>query len=120
MNLDFIQRITKWNEDRGNQRGHIEYMLEHKMIEEEVDEFFDAEKDVDRLDALCDVVFVAVGSMHKLGLTPQQIDKAMNTVCDANDKKLANKKSNGKISKPKDFIGPEPKLQKILDEINKG
>ena len=117
MNINFVKRITLWNKNRGNKKGHIDYMLEHKMLEEEVDEFFEAEKDVDRLDALCDVVFVAIGSMYKLGLNYHEIKQAMNIVCNANEKKSSSKNSNGKISKPKDFIGPEKDLQKILDNL---
>ena len=115
MNMNFIKRITKWNEERGNNSGEIDVSLEHDMLLEEVTEFYGSEKDVDKLDALADTIFVAIGSMYKLGLTPQQIDKAINIVCDANEKKLSDKKDNGKISKPVGFVGPEAQLQRILD-----
>jgi predicted HAD superfamily Cof-like phosphohydrolase len=116
MKLNFIKRICKWNEDRGNECGSIDNQLEYDMLSEELEEFKNANDTVDKLDALVDLAFVTIGSMHKLGLSPQQIDKAINIVCDANDKKLAEKNANGKIQKPNDFVPPETKLQEILDE----
>jgi predicted HAD superfamily Cof-like phosphohydrolase len=119
MKLNFVKRICKWNTDRGNVRGEIDKNLEQGMLDEELEEFKDAESAVDELDALVDLIFVAIGSMHKLGLNPQEIEKAINIVCDANDKKLSDKKK-GKIAKPKDFTGPEEELQKILNKIKEG
>lgn len=76
--------------------------------------------DVDRLDKACDSVVYAVGSMAKLGLTAQQITKALNVVMLSNKAKLGCPRDEvGKLTKPADFdelYAPEPKLQKILDE----
>ena len=73
--------------------------------------------DVDRLDKACDAVVFAIGSMAKLGLTPDQIVEAMNIVTEANLQKLSNIKidSSGKLLKDSSFIGPETKLQALLD-----
>lgn len=72
--------------------------------------------DVDRLDKACDAVVFAVGSMAKLGLTAEQIVEAIGIVTDANSAKLLMPKDEyGKLSKPSDFIGPEVKLQTLLD-----
>lgn len=74
--------------------------------------------DVDRLDKACDAVVYAIGSMAKLGLNANQITRALNAVCDANKAKLKMPKDHlGKLTKPTDFIGPEAKLQEILDEV---
>ena len=73
--------------------------------------------DVDRLDKACDAVVFAIGSMAKLGLTPAQIIEAMNIVTEANLQKLSMPKDeHGKLTKPANFIGPESKLQAILDK----
>lgn len=73
--------------------------------------------DVDRLDKACDAVVFAIGSMAKLGLTPAQIIEAMNIVTEANLQKLSNVKvdSSGKLLKGSNFVGPETKLQALLD-----
>ena len=73
--------------------------------------------DVDRLDKACDAVVFAVGSMSKLGLNPQQITAALNIVMTHNQIKLKMPKdSYGKLTKPEGFVGPEAKLQELLDQ----
>ena len=73
--------------------------------------------DVDRLDKACDAVVFAIGSMAKLGLTPDQIVEAMHIVTEANLQKLSMPKDeHGKLTKPANFVGPETKLQAILDK----
>ena len=72
--------------------------------------------DVDRLDKACDAVVFAIGSMAKLGLTPAQIVEAMHIVTEANLQKLSMPKDeHGKLTKPANFVGPETKLQALLD-----
>lgn len=75
--------------------------------------------DVERLDKACDAVVFAVGSMAKLGLTPDLIKEALGVVMTANMQKLTMPKDeHGKLCKPDNFEGPEVKLQKILDKRN--
>ena len=73
--------------------------------------------DVDRLDKHLDSIVYNFGSIFKLGLSPQQAIKALSVVCDANLTKLhAGQDAAGKQRKPADFVPPEERLQKILDE----
>ena len=73
--------------------------------------------DVDRLDKAINAWILSVGAMAKLKLTPSQIERAILAVNTANLAKLnMSKDEYGKLLKPKDFVGPEPELQKILDE----
>ena len=73
--------------------------------------------DVDRLDKAIDAIVFAVGSIAKLGLNPEQIHRAIGAVTEANLTKLNCPKDKfGKLTKPTDFVGPEIKLQAILDE----
>ena len=75
--------------------------------------------DVDRLDKAIDAIVFAVGSIAKLGLTPPQIREAIEIVTTANLQKLSMPKDEfGKLTKPADFVGPETKLQKLLDRRN--
>lgn len=75
--------------------------------------------DVDRFDKAIDAVIFAIGSMGKLGLTPQQIQRGLLLVNHANMQKLGMPRDeHGKLIKPKGFVGPEEQLQKILDERN--
>ena len=73
--------------------------------------------DVDRLDKAIDAIVFALGSIYKLGLTPEQASRTISIVCEANLQKLSmHKDEHGKLTKPLDFVGPEAKLQEILDE----
>lgn len=73
---------------------------------------------VDRLDKACDATIIAIGSMAKLGLNPQQITKALNIVMQTNFTKLGMPRDEyGKLTKPDDFVGPEAELQLIMDEV---
>lgn len=73
--------------------------------------------DLARLDKACDKIVFAVGDMAKLGLTAQEITRALNIVMNANNQKLsAGRDAEGKQMKPEGFIPPEGELQKLLDE----
>ena len=75
--------------------------------------------DVDRLDKAIDAIVFAVGSIAKLGLTPTQIREAIEIVTTANLQKLSMPKDEfGKLTKPANFVGPEAKLQELLDRRN--
>ena len=78
---------------------------------------YDDITDVDRLDKAIDAIVFAIGSIAKLGLSPAQITRAIDVVTEANLQKLSMPKDeHGKLMKPKGFVGPEAKLQAILDE----
>lgn len=73
--------------------------------------------DVDRLDKHLDIIVFSFGSIFKLGLSPQQALQALEIVMQANRQKLSvGTDDHGKQMKPSDFVGPEAKLQEILDK----
>ena len=106
----------QWNVDRGNIPSTLDWNLEIAMLQEELDELKLATTDVDRLDALCDLKFVLTGSMGKMGLTAEQVTEADQVVLDCNLSKSGHKDSDGKVTKPDNFSGPEPQLQLILNQ----
>ncbi len=77
--------------------------------------------EIDRLDKQVDAAIIAIGGIAKLGLSPQEITKAINIVMNKNNEKLKNITIDeyGKVTKPKGFVGPEVELQKLLDNINR-
>ena len=85
------------------------------MLKEELEEFRDATDLVDLTDAALDLIYVAIGTLHKIGLRPEDMVDALQVVQDANTQKFGKKDENGKVQKPENFIPPEEKLQKILD-----
>jgi len=72
--------------------------------------------DVDRFDKSLDALYIVVGGMHKLGLTPHQMVEGLQVVHNANLQKAGKKDEHGKVVKPADFEPPEAKLQLILDQ----
>lgn len=69
---------------------------------------------VDEADGLGDTIFVAYGGLFKLtnGDTSKVV-RIMEAIVRANNKK-GRDKVDGKIIKPKDFVGPEEEIRKIL------
>ena len=110
-----IEETINWNRIRGNTSSTLDWELEIKMLQEELDELKASTTDVDRFDALLDLKFVLIGSLGKMALSPTQIEQGYQAVLDANSTKSSTKNSEGKITKPANFVGPEPKLQALLD-----
>ena len=146
MTVDHIDAIYQFNEQAGLlEQGYNDFSESAYQIEEALENYeiahgftvhLDTPKemartivraqgpfigtDVDRLDKAIDAIVFAVGSIAKLGLTPPQIREAIEIVTTANLQKLSNIKvdSNGKLLKDSNFIGPETKLQELLDRRN--
>ncbi len=73
--------------------------------------------DVAWLDHLCDLEFILHGSKAKIGLSPQQDAESTHAVLQANLTKLSvGVDSMGKQMKPSSWVGPEVKLQEILNK----
>lgn len=118
MNYDFshiFQRVCDWNSAAGNQRfSGADPELERKMLIEEVNETCDAIKRGDAtetIDGVCDVLFVLIGTMHKLGISEEQILDNMKSVCDSNFTKFPfTKREDGKVMKNPNFKKPYIKV----------
>ena len=145
MTVDHIDAIYQFNEQAGlleqgyNDFSESAYQIEEALEGYEIAQGFtvhlDTPKemsrtivraqgpfigtDVDRLDKAIDAIVFAVGSIAKLGLTPPQIREAIEIVTTANLQKLSMPKDEfGKLTKPANFVGPEAKLQELLDRRN--
>ena len=145
MTVDHIDAIYQFNEQAGLlEQGYNDFSESAYQIEEALEGYeiahgftvhLDTPKemsrtivraqgpfigtDVDRLDKAIDAIVFAVGSIAKLGLTPPQIREAIEIVTTANLQKLSMPKDEfGKLTKPADFVGPETKLQNLLDRRN--
>jgi len=75
-------KVINWNSLRYARDYNHELSVD--LLKEELQEYFDADTDVDRLDALCDVVYVALGVIWKLDVANEAIvnseSKAHNAV----------------------------------------
>lgn len=113
-----IERTLEWNTSRGNTKETLNWGLEVAMLKEELSELDVSTNDVDRLDSLLDLVFVAYGSLGKMGLSTDTISKAYDIVVTANESKGSTKNSDGKIQKPEDFASPEEQLSLLLYPVD--
>ena len=73
--------------------------------------------EVEEADKAIDGVVFNIGKLAKMNLTSDQIDRMFKVVSTCNMAKLDGPKDDlGKQLKPDGWTGPEPELQKILDE----
>lgn len=84
MNLGLIKsRVEKWNSERYTREYNHE--LSVKLLKEELSEWFDAETAVDKVDALCDIVYVAFGVIWKVNVDELtlnlSVEQAYNQLC---------------------------------------
>lgn len=64
-----FEKIIQWNEQRNNKEFNSE--SEYKMLKEELAEFLEAKDEYEMVDALCDLIVIATGAIHKLGYSPK-------------------------------------------------
>lgn len=106
-----IQRAIDWNVAFWNKKWDIDYDLEFAMLKEELEEFYNSIINSDRVesvDAIFDIIFVAIGTAHKMWMSIDDINYAWNEVCDSNFTKLPiDKDDNGKIKKSENFFAPD-------------
>jgi predicted HAD superfamily Cof-like phosphohydrolase len=132
MNTSIFQRVAKFNKDAGTKLFQknlslVDTQLELDMLQEEMIEFKKAmegykkynsntwvncknvdEQRVEIADALADIIYVAMGTMSKLGM---DYEKIMEEVCTSNESKYTNgkllKNEHGKIMKGSNFRKPD-------------
>ena len=72
---------------------------------------------VDEFDALLDIIYIAIGELHKFGATPEAIVDGLQVVHNKNLEKSGAKDSEGKVTKPANFVGPEAELELIINKF---
>jgi len=72
---------------------------------------------VDEFDALLDTIYIAVGELHKLGATPEAMVDGLQVVHNKNLEKSGTKDSEGKVTKPANFVGPDAELELIINKF---
>lgn len=118
--MNITKRVIKWNSARYEQEHSSELTTE--LLISELREFevasWVSEDKVAQVDALCDIIYVALGAMWKLGLSAEQIDQCLNAVCNANDTKTVVKTEahiKANIVKGEGFVPPEAAIEKALN-----
>lgn len=88
--MSIFKRVIERNEKAWNKSWEIDPILELDMIIEEVKELADAMDDVNAIqvvDALVDIMYVCIWTMHKLWLREETMKSVFHEVCDSNDTK---------------------------------
>ena len=67
--MNIFSRIISWNASRNN--FNFNKKNEYDMLAEELKEFTEAISVEEEIDALCDIIVVAVGALNKLGYPPE-------------------------------------------------
>lgn len=86
-------------------------------MQEELDEYVQADTIYDEADAMIDLIYFALGTFVEMGIQPQQI---FDIVQKANMDKvwpdgLVHKKPDGKTIKPEGWVAPEPLIIAEID-----
>lgn len=69
---DILKRVSNWNSKRYERQ--YDRNLSVNLIAEELQEYMEATTDVDRLDALCDTVYVALGILWKINVDDEVLE----------------------------------------------
>jgi predicted HAD superfamily Cof-like phosphohydrolase len=96
-----------------------ERKVRFNLAHEELIEFHDANNIVDQVDGVIDAIYILLGTLVKMGVTPAgpfDIVQAANMTKLWEDGKPRYRKGDGKILKPPHFQKPEPLLKKELDK----
>jgi len=139
---DIIDKVVFFNQDvlgidqrtPGPMSG-TEHSITISCLHEEVAEYADAynqhlaaadqdkvmERVADMADAFIDNIYFGIGALYKLGLTADQIRRAIDAVHDCNVTKKAGKNAKRNTGaadaiKPENWIGPEEKILGIIRE----
>ncbi len=108
-----IEAICNWNQVVGN--TNFNYWLEAQMLGEEFAETIVALKNRDKVEAvdwILDIFFVGIGTLYKLGVSPDEINECLSAIILNNYSKLhyidgkfsCIRDNNWKIIKPDDFV----------------
>lgn len=90
------------------------------FMQEEIEEFIEAENIYEQADAMIDLIYFALGTLVEMGVKPE---KLFDIVHEANMSKLWSdgqvhrRKGDGKVIKPPEWEDPEPKIKAEIDKI---
>jgi hypothetical protein len=129
--VDVFKVVSKFNKEViGIDRpcGTIEDGKEFNFLigsmKEEIKELITAREESDfigEIDAICDLVYFAVGGLARMGVSPEASNKIFEVIHDCNMQKSKGKKKEREVThnldavKSSTWIGPESQIMDILD-----
>lgn len=91
-----------------------------RCLDEEILELENARTIQDQVDSIIDLVYFALGGLHKIGISEKQMDQIFEVVHGKNMTKMIGKLEKRYVEgavdavKPDNWIGPEAMISKIL------
>lgn len=90
-----------------------------RWMQEELDEFYDANNLYEQADAMIDLIYFALGTLVEMGIEP---DKIFEIVHNANMSKLwpdgtPHYNKDGKTIKSAEWEDPDPLIRSAIDEV---
>lgn len=76
-------------------------------LNEELEEFMDADTIADQADALCDLIYFAVGAMYQAGIPAGKVWNAVHNANMTKRKGRTKRGDNNDAAKPEDFQAPD-------------
>lgn len=126
MIFDFNEQVIGTGDVELNALTQKQFEWTNKFCQEELAEFGEAYKQEDivkMVDAVLDLVYGAMGTLKKMGLTRTQVILSMNAIHAANMTKkkgvVAARGSDEDAAKPADFVPPDYAIGLILFGGNK-
>jgi len=58
-----ISQVAEFHDAFGVKRGNVDVELRYKLFKEEFDEYKDAKDLIERTDAICDMLYIACGTL---------------------------------------------------------
>lgn len=122
--VEFNQRVLNIQQRDKDMLEPAEFDISMKCLQEELDEFNAAHTAGDYVgcvDAIIDLMYFGIGVLYKKGLTPEEIEKCMTAVHEANMEKILgvnHRRGNGSAAdaiKPEGWVSPEARIIEILD-----
>jgi predicted HAD superfamily Cof-like phosphohydrolase len=117
---DFHQAFGQRIGEKPELPDREERKLRRKLLEEEFEEYLDAEHEGDLIevaDALADIIYIACGTAVSYGIP---LDDVFAEVHRSNMDKLVNdqviRRADGKIQKPEGWTAPD--IKSVLDKAN--
>lgn len=78
-----FERVAHWNAQRYEQEYNNQ--LTFDLLLEEYEEWMEAVEEVDRVDAICDMLYVAVGGLWKAGISSAEAARGVKNLTDTTE-----------------------------------
>lgn len=121
---DFQEEVIKLDKPERGMLDAAQLELAKNQMIEEVDEFITAHEHHDyigAIDAMTDLMYFAIGNLHKLGLSPVEMEKIFAEVHNCNMTKkrgVVERRGDGSAPdaiKPEGWVGPEIRIAMVLE-----